>query len=140
MRWLYRMPIKVYRMGLGRFMGSRFLMLTHLGRKTGMKRYVVLEVVDRTVGGWYVAAAYGNHADWFRNITANPKVEVNYRGRSRSATATVVSEDEAMSVLRRYADAHPRAARTLGRLMGVAMGGDMVEAARTIPIVKVTAD
>ena len=139
LRWFYRAPITLYRLGLGRVMGGRVLMLTHKGRKSGLDRYVVLEVVDRTSEGWYVAAAYGNNADWFRNTKADPNVTVNYKGRSTAATATVAPEPEGAEVLRRYARKHPRAARTLGRLMGVPMEGDMTEAAHTIPIVKLVA-
>ena len=94
------------------------------------------QVVDRTSEGWYVAAAYGNNADWFRNIKANPNVTVDYKGRSTAATAAVTSEPDGAEVLRRYARTHPRAARTLGRLMNVPMEGNMTEAAHTIPIVK----
>jgi deazaflavin-dependent oxidoreductase (nitroreductase family) len=85
---------------------------------------------------WFVAAAYGNNADWFRNVEADPNVTVNYKGARRAATAAVIPEEEAAAVLRRYAEAYPKAARTLGRLMGVPLKGDMTEAAHTIPIVK----
>jgi len=138
LRWFYRAPIKLYKVGLGRLMGGRLLMLTHKGRKSGLDRYVVLEVVDHEPGMWFVAAAYGNNADWFRNIKADPNVTVNYKGRRRRAVATVASETEAAAVLRRYGRSHPKAARTLGKLMGVPMEGDMTEAARTIPIVKLS--
>jgi deazaflavin-dependent oxidoreductase (nitroreductase family) len=138
LRWFYRAPIKLYQLGLGRLMGGRFLMLTHKGRKSGLDRYVVLEVVGREPDSWYVAAAYGNNADWFRNIKADPNVTVNYKGQRTPATATVVPVPDAAEVLRRYAQAHPKAARTLGTLMGVPMEGDMTEAARMIPIVRIT--
>ncbi len=117
-------------------MGGRFLMLTHKGRKTGLDRYVVLEVVDHTHDAWFVAAAYGNNADWFRNVKATPTVTVNYKGKGHPAIATVLPQEDAVAVLRRYAMAHPRSAQTLGRLMNVPMVGDMMEAAATIPIVK----
>jgi len=139
LRWFYRAPIKMYKAGLGRLMSGRFLMLTHKGRKSGLDRYVVLEVVDRGPDTWFVAAAYGNNADWFRNIKADPNVTVNFKGVRRSAVATVTSEDEAAAALRRYAVAHAKSARTLGKLMGVPMEGDMTEAAATIPIVKISA-
>ena len=46
-RWLVRAPINLYRVGLGFLFGTRLLMLEHVGRRTGARRYVVLEVVDR---------------------------------------------------------------------------------------------
>lgn len=138
LRWFYRAPISIYRAGLGRLMTGRFLMLTHKGRKSGLDRYVVLEVVDRTPDTWFVAAAYGNNADWFRNVQADPQVAVNFRGKRHSATASVATEEEAAEVLKRYAAAHPKSAQTLGKLMGVPMEGDMIAATRTIPIVRIS--
>ena len=59
-RWLARAPIGLYRARLGFLLGSRLLMLEHLGRKSGARRYVVLEVVARPRPGTYVvASAFG---------------------------------------------------------------------------------
>jgi hypothetical protein len=44
-RWLVRAPIGLYRARVGFLFGSRLLMLEHLGRKSGARHYVVLEVV-----------------------------------------------------------------------------------------------
>jgi hypothetical protein len=41
-----RAPVWLYRARLGFVFGSRLLMLEHTGRKTGIRRYVVLETVD----------------------------------------------------------------------------------------------
>jgi hypothetical protein len=45
-RWIVRAPVWLYRARLGFVFGSRLLMLEHTGRKTGIRRYVVLEAVD----------------------------------------------------------------------------------------------
>jgi hypothetical protein len=44
LRWL-RMPIWLYRLRLGWLLGNRFLMLTHIVRKSGQPPQSVLEVV-----------------------------------------------------------------------------------------------
>lgn len=139
LRWFYRAPIWLYRVGLGRIMGGRFLMLTHRGRKSGLPRYAVLEVVGRSPGVWYVAAAYGKDADWYRNILADPQVQVNYRGRISDAIAETLTVGDAEQVLREYAVAHPRAARALGKAMHVPLETDARAAAETIPIVALRA-
>src|SRR5579862_6380067 len=46
-RWIVRAPVWLYRARLGFVFGSRLLMLEHTGRKTGTRRYVVLEAVDQ---------------------------------------------------------------------------------------------
>ncbi len=40
-----RVPILLYQVGLGRILGGRFLMLTHIGRNSGILKRVVLEVI-----------------------------------------------------------------------------------------------
>ena len=46
-RWVVRGPLWLYRMRLGFRLGNRMLMLEHRGRSSGLRRYAVLEVVDR---------------------------------------------------------------------------------------------
>ncbi len=136
LRWFYRAPIWLYRAGLGRLMGGRFLMLTHRGRRSGLPRYAVLEVVHREPGVWYVAAAYGKHADWYRNILVEPHVQVNFRGTVVDAVAETLPPKEARRVLGEYVRRHPRAARALAKTMGFP---DLVAAADQIPIVALRA-
>jgi hypothetical protein len=45
LRLALRLPIWLYRWRLGWLLGDRFLLLTHTGRKSGLPRQVVLEVV-----------------------------------------------------------------------------------------------
>lgn len=46
-RMLYRLPVWLYRARLGVLLGTRFVLINHVGRKTGRWRQVVVEVVDR---------------------------------------------------------------------------------------------
>ncbi|MQA16779.1 MAG: nitroreductase family deazaflavin-dependent oxidoreductase, partial [Pseudonocardiaceae bacterium] len=73
-RWLARAPVPLLRRGFGWLLGPRFLLLEHIGRRTGLARYAVLEVVDRGRGEWYVVAAYGPRAQWYRNVLRQPRV------------------------------------------------------------------
>jgi deazaflavin-dependent oxidoreductase (nitroreductase family) len=65
----------LYGMGLGRFLGRIILLLTTTGRKTGLRRVTPLQY-EEIDGNVYVASALGTKADWYRNILANPCVEV----------------------------------------------------------------
>ncbi len=112
-RWLARAPVGLYRARLGFLLGSRLLMLEHLGRKSGARRYAVLEVVAHPRPGTYVAASgFGTRAQWFRNVRANPHVRV-YAGRRRPAPATarLLASDETAAALAAYAARHPRVGR-----------------------------
>ena len=114
-RWFVRAPINVYRAGLGFAFGHRLLMLEHVGRRSGARRYVVLEVVDRPTPDEYViVSGFGADAQWYRNIQANPSVRV-WCGLRRAllATATPMTEVESVAALDHYVADHPRAWKNL---------------------------
>jgi deazaflavin-dependent oxidoreductase (nitroreductase family) len=56
------------------------LLLTTIGRKSGQPRVTPLQYEEEQ-GVIYVASARGPHADWFRNIQANPRVKVQIADR-----------------------------------------------------------
>jgi deazaflavin-dependent oxidoreductase (nitroreductase family) len=110
-RWLVRAPIWLYRGGLGFVFGNRLLMLEHVGRVSGQRRYVVLEVVDRPSAQEYViVSGFGPQSQWYRNVTANPRVRVSSALRKLvPAPAELMSEADSADALRDYAAHHPRA-------------------------------
>jgi deazaflavin-dependent oxidoreductase (nitroreductase family) len=134
-RWLVRAPILLYRAGLGFLFGSRLLMLEHVGRTSGARRFVVLEVVERPGRDEYViVSGFGPRAQWYRNILAEPMVRVScgFR-RGLLARATPLSDDESAAALRRYAEAHPKAWANLRASIEAAVG----RAVEGLPMVSV---
>jgi deazaflavin-dependent oxidoreductase (nitroreductase family) len=119
LRALLRAPIWLYCWNLGWMMGGRFLLLTHIGRKSGLKRQTVIEVVshDESTGVTYVAAAWRDQSDWYRNVQQNPIVGVQVRNRRFQARAEEVSSQEAEARLWDYAQEHPTAFRELVMVM-----------------------
>lgn len=74
-----RFMVLLFRLGLGGWGNgprtSQVMVLVHRGRKSGLLRrtpvnYAVVEDVI------YCAAAFGSRADWYRNILADPRVEI----------------------------------------------------------------
>ena len=122
-----RAPIKVYDAGLGLVFGERFLMLEHVGRVTGERRQVVLEVTDRPTPNEYVVmSGFGHRAQWFRNVVADPNVRVSIgRRRSVPARAEVIDPDRRAAVLERYARLHPRAWRALKQTLEEGLGAEI---------------
>lgn len=139
-RWLVRAPVWVYRVGLGSVFGSRLLMLEHQGRRSGLSRYTVLEVVDHPCADCYVVASgFGTRAQWFRNIQANPQVRVTVgRRRRQPATAHPLDSQHAGAVLRRYAEHHPRAWTALRPVFEQTLGARIDEHATTLPLVELS--
>lgn len=127
-RHLVRAPIWLYRARLGALLGPRMLMLEHLGRSSGRRRYVVLEIVDRPFDDCFVVASgFGTTAQWFRNVRAEPQVRVwiGSHGPAR-ATARVLEQAEVDRTLSDYRTRHPKywaqfrpvLEQTLGRSIG----------------------
>ena len=77
-RLMFRAPIWLYRLGLGGVLGKRFLLLNHTGRKSGLPRQTVLEVVDynKTSNTYYIVSGYGEQSDWYKNIRKTPDVTI----------------------------------------------------------------
>ncbi|OBI84134.1 nitroreductase family deazaflavin-dependent oxidoreductase [Mycobacterium asiaticum] len=123
-RKLVRAPIWIYKAGAGALFGSRMLMLEHVGRKSGLPRYVVLEVVGHPSPDTYIVpSGFGAKAQWFRNIQANPRVRVFIRSRApAAATARVLSEEEADAILAEYQRRHPRAWQQFQHVLGETLG------------------
>jgi deazaflavin-dependent oxidoreductase (nitroreductase family) len=109
----------LYRHGLGWLLGDRFLMLTHKGRKSGLPRQVVLEVVAHhpDTGEYIIASGWGDRADWYLNILKTPVVWVRVGRRRFQAIAEPLSHDKAQREIEDYARRHPIAFRQLGGLL-----------------------
>jgi deazaflavin-dependent oxidoreductase (nitroreductase family) len=141
MRIAARLPIWLYRLKLGWLFGDRFLMLTHIGRKTGQLRQGVLEVVrhDRATDTYIIASGWGERADWFRNIQHNPHVLLSAGARRVEAEAKQLAPALAAAELRDYAQQHPYAIRALANMMtGQAFDGSAAaieQLAKRVPLI-----
>ena len=127
-RWLVRAPIWLFRARLGFVFGSRLLMVEHTGRKTGARRYVVVEVIGHLRPGTCIVAALPR-AQWYRNIQANSSVRVSVGARHLvPATARPLTAAEKPAVLDGYAQRHPRMWAAMGSVFEDILGGPLAEA------------
>jgi deazaflavin-dependent oxidoreductase (nitroreductase family) len=125
LKWMFHLPLYLYRWHLGWLLGHRFLMLTHLGRKSGRKRQTVLEVVryDPQTKECIVMAGYGEQSDWYRNIQAHPAIEVQVGRQCYVPQQRLLSAEETMHQLEEYQEHHPKAFREFIRIIGYAYDG-----------------
>ena len=89
MRSMNQRMIQNYHRGIGPT--RMVLLLTTTGRKSGLPRVTPLqyEEIDRA---YYIGSARGPKSDWFRNIEANPKVEVEIEGKHYRGVAEAISD------------------------------------------------
>jgi deazaflavin-dependent oxidoreductase (nitroreductase family) len=142
-KWLLHAPTWLYRWHLGFLMGSRFVMIEHLGRTSGKLYRTVLEVAGRYPEEiqWIVTSGTGPKADWYRNLRVGT-LQAIWSGSKRSeATVRFLGAEEAASVFHDYELNHPKTAANLMNSMGVSYDGtkeDRVEMMRSIPMVSFT--
>ena len=118
---LWRAPIYVYRIGLGPLMGKRFLLLNHVGRKTGKVRQAVVEIdrYDPATNTYIIASGFGEKSDWYRNLRKTPEVVIQVGNKRLKATAELLSPEQSAAEMFRYVSDHPKAARQLAGLIGL---------------------
>jgi deazaflavin-dependent oxidoreductase (nitroreductase family) len=124
-RFLYRLPISFYRLHIGWLLGGRFLLLNHIGRKSGQPRQVVLEVVghDIDTDTYYVASGFGPKSQWLQNLQHTPDVNIQVGRKKMPVTAHILSPEESGQMMVNYAHQHAKAAKNLMNLIGYKVDG-----------------
>jgi deazaflavin-dependent oxidoreductase (nitroreductase family) len=117
---VFRLPLVFYQRGWGGLLGGTFLLLVHAGRKTGQLHQVVAMVLryDPETGEAIICSAWGQDADWVRNIRARPAVRVQIGQDSFTPQQRFLSEDESVAVLAEFARRHPRRLRLMSAILG----------------------
>lgn len=99
LRPLLRLPIVLWRLGLGPLLarpvirGGHLVMLNVTGRSTGLSRHTPLTAHDFD-GRTYLWCPYGDRSQWYRNVVANPVVTVQSRDGTRVMRAVAISDVE----------------------------------------------
>jgi deazaflavin-dependent oxidoreductase (nitroreductase family) len=124
-RLAFRLPIYLYRLDLGWLLGHRFLLLVHQGRRSGLPRETVLEVIlyDPATRESVVLSAWGEKADWYRNIEVTPALEVRTGGEHYVPEQRFLAPEENHAVLADYRRRHPLAFRIFVRAFGYPLSG-----------------
>lgn len=138
-RWFVRAPIWLYRAGFGFVFGTRLLLLEHTGRTSGLRRYVVLEIVDHPAPDRYVVvSSFGDGAQWFRNVEVNPQVHVRRGGRKPApALAHRLGAEDSAAALGRYAREHPRSWAKLRPVLEQTLGTSIDARGSDLPMIAI---
>jgi deazaflavin-dependent oxidoreductase (nitroreductase family) len=113
--------VGLFRLGLGwavnfwPAVGGRIMVITHTGRKSGLRRRTPVNYAP-IAGDLYCTAGFGAISDWYRNILANPQVEVWLPGGwQRGITEDISQDPRRLPLLRQVIIA----SGIVGPLMGV---------------------
>jgi deazaflavin-dependent oxidoreductase (nitroreductase family) len=91
-RLFFKLPLVLWRMGLGPVLGQSMLVLTTWGRKSQLPRHTALSYTIHN-GKAYLAPGWPERSDWYKNLQANPLVTVQLGEGFYHATARKVTDE-----------------------------------------------
>ena len=131
---IFRIPIGLYRAGLGAWVGPHFLMIRTTGRKSGRQRYTVLEwSACPHTGLPLIMSGWGDRSDWVRNLRADPRCEVWIGKASSPAQATPLAAEEVAELITAYLANAPSMQHTFERFSGIKLDGSSEALLATAP-------
>jgi deazaflavin-dependent oxidoreductase (nitroreductase family) len=124
----FRLPVYLYRLKLGWLLGGRFVLINHLGRKTGLPRQAVVEVVERDLGDGsiIVVAGYGPQTQWYQNLRAHPETIIQIGNRKIRVVANFITPEAGEEVILRYIGRYGNIAAKLFAMMGYEWDGSEI--------------
>ena len=116
---MLKLPLILYRAGLGWLFGHRFMLVTHTGRRSGKVRYTVLAVLRFDPATREVAAISAwSASEWYKNIQAAPARQIE-TGFTRYVPAQrALSPEEIAALFDAYRRQHPIFSRIVCRIPG----------------------
>ncbi len=96
-----------------------FVLITHVGRKTGKRRETVAMALtyDPATRETVVCSAWGPNSEWIRNLRAHPALQIQVGRESYVPQQRFLSEDERVAVALEFQRRHPRRSRLLGTIL-----------------------
>jgi deazaflavin-dependent oxidoreductase (nitroreductase family) len=109
------MMTRIRRTGKAPFMGFDALVLTTIGRKSGLERSTPVGWFPGKDGSWLIvasAAGAAKNPDWYHNLAAHPdQVQIEMAGRKVAVTAEQLHGPEREEAWQRIAGASPQFAQ-----------------------------
>ncbi len=124
LKFFFKVPVWLHKIGLGgweRLIGAQWMLITTLGRKTGKPRNAMVDVMDydKSTDTYYIEAAYGAHADWYKNIQSNPIFEAQVMRRKFKARSASLPNEDAGEMLVRFYRQKPAYTRSVMAMAGL---------------------
>jgi deazaflavin-dependent oxidoreductase (nitroreductase family) len=124
LKFFFKVPMFMHKLGLGgweRLIGAQWMLLTTTGRKTGKHRQTLVDVMsyDKVTDTYYIEAAYGSRADWFKNIQVNPIFQAQVGRRKFDARAEILTESIAGEMLVQFFRRNPAYTRSVMAMVGM---------------------
>ncbi|MCJ7703420.1 MAG: nitroreductase family deazaflavin-dependent oxidoreductase [Anaerolineales bacterium] len=121
----FRIPVYFYRLKLGWLLGRRFVLINHLGRKTGIPHQAVVEVVERDKGSGNVTvvAGYGQQTQWYQNLKAHRDTIIQIGSHKHYVTAEFITPEEGEEIIVRYLNRYGKLTGKFFSILGYSWDG-----------------
>lgn len=103
---LYKTPVLLYRLGLGKLFGNYVLILSTTGRKTKKTHHTPVEYFYHE-GKYYIISGFGDRPDWYQNIQASPQVTIQNGFERICATARPPETEDEWEAIQLYLTQSP---------------------------------
>ncbi|OLS25845.1 MAG: hypothetical protein HeimC3_11190 [Candidatus Heimdallarchaeota archaeon LC_3] len=122
MNWKYKiieLPKIPYKLGLGRILGKKMLLLITEGRKSKKLRVTLLQYVIHKKC-YFIGSMRGVYADWYKNVEKNNRVLIQMGHKIIKGTAYPISSPtKALDFMKLRLSKHPVMIRLILYLDGV---------------------
>lgn len=117
---VFRLPLVLYRRGWGRLLGRTFMLLVHVGRRTGQPHLMTAMVMryDPATREVVIFSGWGPSSDWVRNLRARPALRVEVGRESYTPQHRFLSDDESVAVASDFVRKHPYRRILACRILG----------------------
>lgn len=124
LKFFFKVPLWVHKIGFGgweRLIGAQWMLITTTGRKSGKRRETMVDVMDYDSASdtFFIEAAYGSRADWYRNIKSNPVFDAQVGRRKFKARMEEIPNDAAGEMLVQFHRHKPVYTRSVMAMVGM---------------------
>ena len=132
LRILFRVPVHVYREGLGWIFGKRFVLINHVGRKTGKSHQVVVEVIEweKGTGNVIVVAGYGEQTQWYKNLREQSNTTIQIGNQKCTVSIELLAPADGEDIIARYLKRYGKLTEQLFSMIGYSWDGTEKDARR----------
>jgi deazaflavin-dependent oxidoreductase (nitroreductase family) len=125
LRILFRIPVYFYRIGLGGLFGKRFVLINHIGRKTGKQHQAVVEVVEREKGteNIIVVAGYGEQTQWYKNLKKQSQTTIQIGNSKYQVAIEFIKPENGEDIIARYLERYGKLTGQLFSMIGYEWDG-----------------
>lgn len=125
LRFLYRLPVHLYRWGLGWLFGKRFVLFQHTGRKTSKQYQTVVEVVEieKDTGNVIVVAGYGTKTQWYQNLQHMQTTTIQLGKHKFPVSIEMINPEDGADIMARYYRRYGKITGALFSILGYTWDG-----------------